>query len=65
MLRIARIDLATGLVTNVEMAAQDWLDAHAADPDFLFVIDDPDTPAVVGLGYDPVTGFEQPPEESP
>jgi hypothetical protein len=61
MLRLARIDLASGLVVNVEMAAQDWLDAHANDPDYLFVVDDdPDAPAVVGYGYDPVTGFEQP-----
>ena len=61
MLRIARIDLASGLVVNVEMAAQDWLDAHAADPDYLFVVDaDPGQPAVIGLGYDPSTGFEQP-----
>jgi hypothetical protein len=60
MLRIARIDLASGLVVNVEMAAQDWLDAHADDPEFLFVVDAPDLPAHVGLGYDPGTGFEQP-----
>lgn len=60
MLRIARIDRATGLVVNVEMAAQDWLDAHADDPDYLFVVDDPAQPAIVGLGYDPGTGFEQP-----
>lgn len=61
MLRIARIDLASGLVVNVEMAAQDWLDAHADDADYLFVEDaDPDQPAVIGLGYDPGTGFEQP-----
>ena len=63
MLRIARIDLATGLVSNIEMAAQDWLDAHTDDPDFVFVQDDPGQPAVVGLGYDPATGFEQPPEQ--
>jgi len=53
MLRIARIDLATGLVVNVEMAGQEWLDAHAADPDYLFVVDDPAQPAAVGEKYVP------------
>ena len=60
MLRIARIDPASGLVVNVEMADQAWLDAHADDPDFVFVVDEPDAPAWLGLGYDPGTGFEQP-----
>lgn len=60
MLRIARISLETGLVSNVELAAQDWFDAHADDPDYLFVVDDPDAPAIIGYGYDPGTGFEQP-----
>lgn len=58
MLRIARV--ADGLVVNVEIASQEWLDAHADDPDFLFVVDVPEQPARVGLGYDPGTGFEQP-----
>lgn len=60
MLRIARIDLASGLVVNVEMADQAWLDAHADDPDFVFVVDEPPGSAHIGLGYDPATGFEQP-----
>ena len=59
-MNIARIDLATGLVVNIECADQTWLDAHANDPDFAFVTYDHDNPATVGLGYDPGTGFEQP-----
>lgn len=58
---IARIDKATGTVVNVEMAEQEWVDAHADDPDFVFVPYTAGNPAVVGLGWDPVTGFEQPP----
>lgn len=59
MLRIARI--VGGTVVNIEMASQDWLDAQD-DPAVTFVLDNPAAPAFVGLGYDPVTGFEQPSE---
>lgn len=59
---IARISLDTGLVVNVELADQAWLDAHAADPDFTFEPYVPEEPAIIGLGYDPATGFEQPTE---
>lgn len=58
-MNIARIDLQTGLVVNTEVADQEWLDAHADDPDFLFVPYTDENPAVVGLGWDPATGFEQ------
>lgn len=57
---IARIALETGLVVNIEVADQPWVDAHADDPDFVFVPYTAGNPAVVGLGYDPGTGFEQP-----
>ena len=57
MLRIARI--IDGIVVNVEMASQDWLDAQD-DPTVTFVEDDPAGSACIGLGYDPGTGFEQP-----
>lgn len=60
-MNIARIALETGLVVNIECADQEWLDAHVADPDFVFVAYTDDQPAVVGLGWDPATGFEQPP----
>ena len=58
---VARISLETGLVVNVEMADQAFLDAHAGDPDFTFepYVED-EQPAHIGLGYDPGTGFEQP-----
>jgi hypothetical protein len=59
MLNIARIDLATGLVVNIEVADQAWLDAHANDPDFTFEAYPDEQPAIIGLGYDPSTGFEQ------
>ena len=57
---VARIDLATGVVINIEMADEEWLDAHADDPDFLFEpYVEADQPAIIGLGYDPGLGFEQ------
>lgn len=64
-MNIARIDLATGLVVNIEVGDQEWLDAHADDPDFLFEPYPEEQPAVIGLGYDPGTGFEQPEPAQP
>lgn len=61
MLTIARI--RNGVVVNIEMASQDWIDAYDG-PD-LIVPYTADQPANVGLGYDPVTGFEQPPAPEP
>ena len=62
-MNIARIDRATGVVINIESASQEWLDAHADDPDFAFEPYVPVAPAFIGLGYDPETGFEQPASE--
>lgn len=62
-MEIARIDRTTGLVVNIECADQDWLDAHADDPTFLFVPYVPEEPAIIGLGYDAVDGFDQPTPE--
>lgn len=59
-MNIARIALASGLVVNIECADQEWLDAHADDPDYLFEPYPDEQPANIGYGYDPVTGFEQP-----
>jgi hypothetical protein len=56
---IARIDKATGVVVNIEVADQEWLDTHADDPNFAFEPYTPEQPAVIGLTHDPVTGFEQ------
>lgn len=57
---VARIDLATGLVVNVELADQEWLDANQGADGCTFVAYTPEQPAAPGLGYDEVTGFEQP-----
>lgn len=57
---IARIDKATGVIVNIESADQEWLDAHAGDPEFDFVPYTPDAPASIGLKHDAETGFEQP-----
>lgn len=57
---IARIDKATGLVVNIEVVDAEWLDAHADDPEYLFVPYTEDAPASIGLSYDPVNGFERP-----
>ena len=56
---IARIDKASGVVVNIECATQEWVDAHADDPDYTFVPYTPEQPAIVGLKHDPVAGFEQ------
>lgn len=58
---IARISRSTGVVINIECADQTWLDAHADDPDFIFEPYTPEAPAGIGRGWDPETGFEQPP----
>lgn len=55
---IARIK--DGVVVNIEVADQDWLDAHAGDPEFTFVPYTPDAPARVGDTHDPDAGFVQP-----
>ena len=60
-MRIARIDPATSVVTNIEVADQEWLDAQPTDGDLLVPYDDGNA-ATIGLAYDPQTGvFEQPP----
>lgn len=58
-LTIARIDKATGVVINIELADQEWIDAQADDPDCAFVPYTPEAPASIGGRHDPVTGFEQ------
>ena len=62
---IARIDAATGVVVNVEVADLEWIEANA-DPDgpTVFVpVQDGDHPAI-GYGWDPIGGFAQPPTET-
>lgn len=60
---VARIDRATREVLNVELAADEWLDAQADDPAVLFVAYEADQPAVIGLTHDPVAGFAQLPAD--
>lgn len=60
---IARIDRATGVVVNIEVADAEWLAAQSDDPAFLFLPYEADQPAVIGLTHDPVTGFTQPPTD--
>lgn len=68
-MNIARIDFATNIVDNVEVADEDWTRAANARRDagdVYFVPYDEANPAHIGLTYDPVTGvFEQPPAPVP
>lgn len=52
-MNIARIDRTTGVVINIEVANQDWLDAHADDPDFDFAAYTDENPAVIGEEFVP------------
>jgi hypothetical protein len=58
---IARIDAATSLVVNVEVATPEWATANA-DPDgpFLFVEYDDTNPARIGHAWEPIGGFHDP-----
>lgn len=54
-MHIARIE--NGVVVNIEVADQAYLDAHLEAN----LVPYPDTaPATIGLRYDPARGFEQP-----
>lgn len=60
-MNIARIDAATGVVVNIEVADLAWIKANA-DPDgpFLFVPYDDDEPAGIGHAWEPIGGFTPP-----
>lgn len=58
MLTIARIK--DGVVINIEVASQEWIDANQGIDGCTFVPYTPEQPAALGHGYDEVTGFEQP-----
>lgn len=62
MTTIARIDKATSVVVNIEVATPEWIAANA-DPDgpFLFVEYDDTNPARIGLAWDPIGGFDPEP----
>lgn len=60
---IARVTRVGGVIVNIEVADQAWIDANEHDPYFIF----PKSPdadgnfAIIGLHYDDVTGlFEKP-----
>ena len=59
---IARI--VDGVIVNIEVADVAWIEANT-DPTgrTLFVPFDVDNPAIVGLGWEPIGGFEQRPAE--
>ena len=59
-MNIAHIE--NGTVVNIEVASQEWLDEHAHDAGVTYVpyTDDQPDPPQIGLGWDAVTGFEQP-----
>jgi hypothetical protein len=60
-MNIARIDADTSRVVNIEVATLEWIKENA-DPNgpFLFVPSPEDRPAWIGLGWEPIGGFEQP-----
>ena len=41
---------------NIECADQEWIDAHADDPDFTFEPYTPQEPAVIGEAFAPEGG---------
>jgi hypothetical protein len=63
IVNIARID--DGVVVNLEVVTQDWLDDNADDPNFTFVAYIEGDYPTIGYGYDPVTGFDYPPPPPP
>lgn len=62
-MEIARVDRATGLVVNIEIADLEWIEANA-DPDgpWIFVPYDESNPAARGLVWEPIGGFTDPAE---
>lgn len=62
-MNIARIDAATGVVVNIEVADLEWIETNA-DPagPWIFVPYDDDGPAAIGDSWDPIGGFTRPPD---
>lgn len=58
-IRIARIDPATGLVVNVEVATAEWAASHDG-PDRIVEVSPAEPPPHIGMAYDDSTGFAQP-----
>ena len=55
---IARI--VNGLVVNIEIADQEWIDANQGIDGFTFVAYTDANVAHIGLGWNEADGFEQP-----
>lgn len=51
-----------GVVVNIEVADQEWIDANEGVDGYSFYPCSPDNRAAIGLSVDPLTGvFEKPP----
>ena len=62
MIAIARI--RDGIVVNIEMAHQEWIDDNQGLEGFTFVPYTSEQPAWIGLGWTKAGGFEQPTGET-
>ena len=59
-MNIARV--IDGIVINLEVADQEWIDANTPSPDGAIFVPIPDwTTGYIGLGWNKTDGFEQPP----
>lgn len=62
LLNIARI--VDGVVVNIEVADQDWLQQNTAENgEFQLVVYHDENPAHIGLGWSLESGFQQPEDE--
>jgi hypothetical protein len=62
-MNIARV--IDGIVVNLEVADQEWIDANTPSADGAVFVPVPDSVrGHIGLGWDEVNGFEQPPAPS-
>jgi hypothetical protein len=66
MLTFARVDAATSVVVNIEVATLEWIETNA-DPDgpYLFVPYDDANPAHIGDSWSPIGGFTEQLETEP
>lgn len=58
-MNLARIDLATGRVVNIEVAEPEWVAARSnGENGYIFVPYSPPSVPVIGLRWSPTDGFE-------
>lgn len=63
-MNIARV--IDGIVVNLEVADQEWIDANTPSSDGAIFVPIPDwNPGHIGLGWNETDGFEQPPAPPP